>query len=358
MVAIKALRRRLAGKTRNDGNICRTARRHGISNPRSYTPAQLSQLYKMAKERKESFKSHHAKFLRKQHLRDCKARAEAKKDEQKASDIAGKILREQNKTMWTRIKRVTKPPHAGALMSVQREMDGKIVEFTEEEALIDNILDVIRDRYSGAEDAPISNCSITEDLGKFGFTDLGLKIIAGEFDDPPDDLGESTIRVLQAIGAIGKEHMDDNIDITMTSDQYSGIWGVANERTSSSMSGIHFAHYIATAKSKLLSKGMAKKLSLHAKFGHPAERWLNVLMVMLEKKLGVRLIPKLRAILLKEADHNCHDGFIFGNLMLNHAREIGLIPEEQLADKDKTSEDGAWIKVLKADYARLKRQAR
>jgi hypothetical protein len=78
---------------------------------------------------------------------------------------------------------------------------------------------------------------------------------------------------------------------------------------------------------------------------------------MLEKKPGVRLIPKLRAILLKEADHNLHDGFVFGSLMLDHARENGLVPEEQLAEKAKTAEDGVWIKVLKADYARLRREA-
>ena len=34
MVAISALKRRLLGKTHNDGNICRTARRHGIHHPR------------------------------------------------------------------------------------------------------------------------------------------------------------------------------------------------------------------------------------------------------------------------------------------------------------------------------------
>lgn len=80
-------------------------------------------------------------------------------------------------------------------------------------------------------------------------------------------------------------------------------------------------------------------------------------MVMLEKKAGVALIPKLRAILLKEADGNMLDGHVFGGRALTHARECGLIPEEQLADKEKTADDGAWAKVLKADYARLRRQA-
>ncbi|KAL3772520.1 hypothetical protein ACHAWO_002522 [Cyclotella atomus] len=345
----------LLNKTRNDGNICRAARWHGIDHPRQYDMTQLDQLYRIAKDWKKNIKQQ-AKFLRKTHLRECRARAQAQRDLQKANDIWAIMLQEQSSSMWGRINRVTQPPHAGALMSVEREIDGQVVEFTEEEALVDNILDVIRDRYSGAEDAPISNCSITDKLGDFGFTELGLKIISGEF-ELPDNLRESTIRVLRAIGDIGSRHMDDNIDPTLLPERYCGLWGRAREATSSSMSGLHFGHYIASTGSKLISRSMARKISLHSKLGHPPDRWLNVLMVMLEKKLSVRLIPKLRAILLKEADHNLHDGFVFGSLMLDHARENGLVPEEQLAEKAKTAEDGVWIKVLKADYARLKREA-
>jgi hypothetical protein len=316
---------------------------------------QLDQLNRIAKDRKKNIKQQ-AKFLRKTHLRECRARAQAQRDFQKANDISAIMLREQSSSMWGRINRVTQPPHAGALMSVEREIDGQMIEFTEEEALVDNILEVIRDRYSGAEDAPISNCSITDELGDFGFTELGLKIISGEF-EPPDDLRESTIRVLRAIGDIGSQHMDDNIDPTLSPERYCGIWGRAREATSSSMLCLHFGHYIASTGSKLISQGIARTISLHSRLGHPPDRWLNVLMVMLEKKPGVRLIPKLRAILLKEADHNLHDGFVFGSLMLDHARENGLVPEEQLAEKAKTAEDGVWIKVLKADYARLRREA-
>jgi hypothetical protein len=90
------------------------------------------------------------------------------------------------------------------------------------------------------------------------------------------------------------------------------------------------------------------KLNLHSKWGSPPDRWLNVLMVMLEKKLGVVLIPKLRAILLKEADGNSLDGHVFGGRALTHARECGLIPEEQFAEKEKTSDDGVFRRVLKA----------
>jgi hypothetical protein len=66
-------------------------------------------------------------------------------------------------------------------------------------------------------------------------------------------------------------------------------------------------------------------------------------MVMLEKKLGVALTPKLRAILLKEADGNMLDGHVFGGRALAHARAIGFIPEEKLAEKQKMAEDGVHL---------------
>lgn len=95
-------------------------------------------------------------------------------------------------------------------MQVEREINGEIFEFTEKQDLVDNIMDELQDRLSGGEDAPISNCSIMEELGDFGFTELGLKIISGDF-EAQADMRESTARLLDAIGKVGSEHMEDNV---------------------------------------------------------------------------------------------------------------------------------------------------
>jgi hypothetical protein len=140
------------------------------------TKSEIKHQYRLAIIRKKTIKTQ-SKFLRKEFLRSKLALAEDKKDTAKANDISCKLSRERSASMWERINRVTKAPHPGPLMRVQREVDGEVLEFTDEEALIENILDVIQDRFSGAEDAPISNCSITDSLGDFGFTDLGLQIL-------------------------------------------------------------------------------------------------------------------------------------------------------------------------------------
>ena len=86
-----------------------------------------------------------------------------------------------------------------------------------------------------------------------------------------------------------------------------------------SFSRVHFGHYKAAAKSEYLSRIHALKLSLIAKTGCTPERWKRCLAVMLKKIAGVALVTKQRAILLLEADFNCHNKLIFGKRMLDLA---------------------------------------
>jgi hypothetical protein len=75
------------------------------------------------------------------------------------------------------------------------------------------------------------------------------------------------------------------------------------EETSLSPSGLHFGHYIAGADCNYISQFLAIRVSLALKKGIALERWANGLSVMLEKMFGIRLVSKLRAILLMEAEN-------------------------------------------------------
>ena len=74
--------------------------------------------------------------------------------------------------------------------------------------------------------------------------------------------------------------------------------------------------------------------------------------VMLEKIAGIALVNKLRAILLMEADFNFHNKLIFRKRMLDQARSNGTIPAEQYSEKQSTSEDGSYDKILQSDISR------
>ena len=67
------------------------------------------------------------------------------------------------------------------------------------------------------------------------------------------------------------------------------------------------------------------------------------------------LVTKLRAILLMEADFNCHNKLIFGSRMMALGREHGLVPDEIFSAKDKTAEDAILLQALVYDYARQRR---
>jgi hypothetical protein len=73
---------------------------------------------------------------------------------------------------------------------------------------------------------------------------------------------------------------------------------------------------------------------------------------MLEKSPGVKLISKLRAILLMEADFNTANKIIFGQRMLNTVRQSKLMPDEIFSEQQRMAEDGILSKVLFYDISR------
>ena len=124
------------------------------------------------------------------------------------------------------------------------------------------------------------------------------------------------------------------------------------EKTSSSVSSLHFSHYKAGTKSDLISHLHALKISVALRRGVFLERWAKGLSVMLEKMLGCTLLTKLRAILLMEAELNHSNKEIFVFRMLESARKYGFIPEEVYGERGKTADDGTLAKVLFQDVVR------
>ncbi len=82
------------------------------------------------------------------------------------------------------------------------------------------------------------------------------------------------------------------------------------------------------------------------------ERWSNDLSVMLEKMFDVRLVSKLRAILLMEADFNAMNKEVYGIRMLDNARRYKLTPEEIFSKQNCTAKDGGLAKTLFYNIAR------
>ncbi len=101
----------------------------------------------------------------------------------------------------------------------------------------------------------------------------------------------------------------------------------------------------------------ALKATLVLRRGIVLERWAWGLSVMLEKMFGCALITKLRSILLMEADFNATNKIIYGQRMLQQARQYKLIPEEIYSEWNRLKDDGTLAKILFFDIVRETRRS-
>ena len=352
--AYKALVRWKKGNSGNVSNIMRTALRRGIDNPREMSLQEMENAVLYCQGRKRLLKET-APSIRREEQRNKLLEAEAAKKTTRAKKIRANINREGNRKMWYFINRSQKDPRSGAPHIVQRETPlGGTEDSTCKEDTEGFIFDTIEYRFQLANDAPISKTMLIDQLGHLADTDIAQQIVEGSF-EIPDEIDDSTALILEEIGKIGVKMTNGDVTITITPEEFQYFWKRVKERTSSSLSGIHYGHYKAAAHSDRISSFLAKKITLISRTGCPPERWSYGLTVMLEKIAGLALVSKLRAILLMEADFNMHNKLIFGKRMLDRARAEGIIPPEQYSDKEHTSEDGTFDKILQSDISRQKR---
>ena len=244
--------------------------------------------------------------------------------------------RENQTKMWIHINKSQKDARSKSIFHAQRMVEGEVEEATTKEEAEQFIFDETGLRFQLAKDAPLSKTLLIDDLGYLADTDTARQILNGTF-PIPDEVDDITTIILEEIGRIGGLTQSGGIDSTVTPDDFRYFWRRVKERTSSSLSGIHFGHYKAAASSETITNFLAKKITLVGKCGCPPERWSYGMTVMLEKVAGIAMVNKLRAILLMEADFNFHNKLVFGVRMIAEARAKGLIHPEQFAEKQCTA---------------------
>ena len=201
---------------------------------------------------------------------------------------------------------VTKMNKAGAVIRLEVKHPDRLITVHEGKEECERvIMEEISVRFEQAKSALICKGNLFDLLGYSADTQTAMKILEGRF-DPPAGMDEPTRLIFKEMARIWKKMKSGEVDIVVTMEDFQYYWRKAKERTSSSFSRVHFGHYKAAAKSEYLSKIHALKLSLIARTGCTPERWRRCLAVMLEKIAGVVLVTKQRAILLLEADFNCH----------------------------------------------------
>ena len=124
------------------------------------------------------------------------------------------------------------------------------------------------------------------------------------------------------------------VNVFQSKEDFKRYWKSFGERVSLSLSGINNGHCIAATSSEYVWETTALMSGLPWVLGITLDCWLQSLNVELEKKAGLRLVSKLRAIHLLKADFNMQTKSILGQRMINHAIKHNQVPPSQYATKN------------------------
>ncbi len=229
---------------------------------------------------------------------------------------------------------------------------GGVIDYKTEEGVHKAIFNEVHwKRYNLAEEALICQGGLR---GQFGYTSTSpttKTVLDGTYNFPPD-MDVATRELFKEIAQIRSIVPPNSVTGAISTERWQKRWKKVKEDTSLSQSGLHFCHYIAGVDCDYISQFHALRISLALKKGIALEQWSNGLSVMLEKVIGVRLVSKLRAILLMEADFNAMNKEVYGVRMLEEARKYKLIPEEVLSEKNRMGDNGGLAKTLFYDIVR------
>ena len=348
------MQRMIEGRVRQPGLLCKQARKLGILKPRLWTLEQVQEGRRVCKAWTRELELY-APALRFEHVRDLLIDAEAKGQTERVKILREQMAREESRGMWGCLGyHFNTRSRGNAVTRVERVEDGATIEYTQQEDIERVVREETQARFSAAESSPFCQGLLGEELGYISDTATAAAILNHTY-VIPDSVSDATALLIDEIGKVGVKIARGTVRLAVSPDEFREYWQPINERTSSSASRAHFGHYKTASKYDWLCNFFARKLSFVSRTGCAPERWGIGLTVLLEKIAGLVLVKKLRAILLMEADFQMLNRLIFANRAMAEARRLGLIPDEQYAERQSDGQDGAWLKRLFADISRQAR---
>ena len=252
---------------------------------------------------------------------NCLEVAQDRADKTAEQNILAIIKQEKDKAFWRRLNyALGKHIHGQSVRAVQVvDGAGGVLDFDTGEAVQDAIFNEVHCmHYNLAEEAPICQGALHGQFGNTATSPTARSVLDGTYKFPPE-MDAATRELFEEIAHIRGMVPSDSVNGLISRERWQQRWKKVKEDTSSSQSGLHFGHYIAGTDCDYISQFHALQILLALKKGIALEWWSKGLSVMLEKTLGVRLVSKLRAILLMEADFNTMNKKVYGIRMLDNA---------------------------------------
>ena len=316
-------------------------------------PRAVREKEKMFEQYKEVKKK--GAVLRESHLLDLATAAAAKAEVTVQKAILDIQKREETRAEWRQISFALERggKAAGGVSMVQVvDNDGTVRDVTEQSEMERAISDSVHARNRQASDTPFNCGQLFQDVGPLGISEAAKRILDGSYDIPADvdDITKKYIPLLR------KEAATPLMSLDLDQEDYNRCWKDAREGTAAGPSGLHFGHMKAAVQDPELARFHVLMEHIPYVTGYSPKRWQSCVDAMIEKKPGVYLVERLRAIVLFECDANN----VFKKLgrdMMKTAEELKLLADEQFGSrKHKSAVEQCFNKRLTYDISRQLRK--
>jgi hypothetical protein len=178
------------GKVKNPGVVHKQAQKLGIDAPAMWSIDDCYRGVIVSKAWKRKL-GKYAPSLRFEHNQRCLIDAEASGDVERAKAIRAMMEREESDTMWNRLTYAFSDNggRSNAVTRVEREEDGSVIKYTEQEDVKRVVREMTQHRFTMAESSPFCNGLLGEQLGYTADTVVAQAILDGTFQPPPDTPG-------------------------------------------------------------------------------------------------------------------------------------------------------------------------
>jgi hypothetical protein len=125
------------------------------------------------------------------------------------------------------------------------------------------------------ESTPPMQEPLISQLGYLGNTETASQILNGTYVCPPE-LETETQLFISALQVTSPTMMASKVSTSVTKEDFKSYWKHARERTSSSLSTIHFGHYKASTDSDYLLEIHALFTEIVVSIGYSPTQWQTV----------------------------------------------------------------------------------
>jgi hypothetical protein len=243
----------LEGKRLSSSLIKRKARQCGIVGPFSVTLVQAQYHFRAADAAYDALKRH-APILRYEFLCDSAANKSGAVLTEGQKAARRMLQHERQRSEARHLKRVLARVQGGAITRIEVLEDGVYVEKTAQADVEHHTMEMCSARFRLTENTPLRQEPMCSALGPFATDTAAVQAILQGTYVVPDETDEFTREFLNTIQANSPLDPQLRISCEITKEDFQRYWKKPKERTSSSISGLHYGHYKAAAMNDTLSE--------------------------------------------------------------------------------------------------------